>query len=137
MTTPRTVKPEIHQAIEEIRGAFPAHTLDAEPDDDGGAFIKVYALSIGVQYEPDSSWIAFRITFQYPFADIYPHFLTAYLRRKNSKSLGEGFHLNHHWEHPGGKEPATMVSRRSNRRDPTSETAALKLAKVLDWIRSR
>ena len=137
MTTPRTVKPEINQAIEEIRSAFPDHALDVEPDDDGGAFVKVCALSIGVQYEPDSSWVAFRITFQYPFADIYPHFLAPSLRRKDNQPLGEGFHLNHQWEYPGGREPATMVSRRSNRRDPASETAALKLAKVLDWIRSR
>ena len=32
---------------------------------------------------------------------------------------------------------ATMVSRKSNRWNPAQDTAALKLAKVLDWIRTR
>jgi hypothetical protein len=59
------------------------------------------------------------------------------LRRQDGKPLGEAFHLNNQWQHPSGTDLATMVSRRSNRRNPATETAALKLTKVLDWIRSR
>ena len=128
---------EVQRAIEEIQSAFPGVLLDVEPDPDGGAFVKAHDLHLGQQYEPERSWSAFRITFQYPFADIYPHFFIAELRRKDGKALGEAFHANHKWEHPAGAEAATMVSRRSNRRDPTTETAAMKLAKVLDWMRSR
>ena len=131
------MKPEVLRAIDEIRSAFPGVTVEVEPDSEGGAFVRTIDFEIGAQYEPSRSWSSFRITFQYPFADIYPHFFVADLRRKDGNPLGEGFHLNNQWQHPGGNEPATMVSRRSQRRDPATETAALKLAKVLDWIRSR
>ncbi|MBI5818282.1 MAG: hypothetical protein HZA88_04780 [Verrucomicrobia bacterium] len=131
------MKLEVQQAIEEIRNAFPGVMLEVEPDPEGGAFVKAHDFHLGHQYEQERSWSAFRITFQYPFADIYPHFFLPNLRRKDGKSLGEAFHLNKQWQHPGSVEPATMVSRKSNRRNPATETAALKLAKVLDWIRSR
>jgi len=131
------VKPEVQRAIEEIRSTFPGSHLDIQPDQDGGAFVRTSHLMIGDQYDPEHSWCAFRITFQYPFADIYPHFFVPALSRKDGKPLGESFHINNQWQHAAGTEPATLVSRRSNRRDPATETAALKLAKVLDWIRSR
>jgi len=132
------MKPEIQQAVDEIRSAFPNVLLDIEPDKEGGAYVRVHDCLVGAQYEPERSWSAFRITFQYPFADVYPHFFVHGLRRKDGRALGEGFHPeNQKWEHPSGTEPATMVSRRSKRRDPSTETAALKLAKVLDWIRTR
>lgn len=132
------MKPEVEQAIEEIRLAFQGLTLDIEPDAEGGAFLRLHDILLGEQYKPEYSWSAFRITFQYPFADIYPHFFIPGLQRKDGKALGEGFHPNgQQWVHPSGSEPATMVSRRSNRRDPATETAAIKLAKVLDWMRSQ
>lgn len=131
------MKPEIQQAIEEIRSAFPGVSLDIEPDPEGGAFVTANDFPLGPQYEPERSWCGFRITFQYPFADIYPHYFVPALRRKDGTPLGEAIHPNHQWQHPARSETATMVSRRSNRRDPVTETAALKLAKVLDWIRSR
>ncbi len=127
----------VQQAIAEIRAAFPGHKLDVEPDADGGAYVKVHDLGLGDEYEPSVSWLAFRITFQYPFADIYPHFCIPILKRKDSRPLGAGFNLNNQWQTPKASEPAIMLSRRSNRLDPETDTAALKLAKVLDWIRSR
>jgi hypothetical protein len=131
------MKAEIEKAIQEIREAFGVQ-LEVEADENGGAFVRARDLFLGTQYEPERSWSAFRITFQYPFTDTYPHFFVACLQRKDGRPLGEGFHSNGQvWEHPGGREPATMVSRRSNKRDPSNETAALKLAKVLDWIRSQ
>lgn len=64
------MKPEIQQAIEEIRSAFPGVSLDIEPDPEGGAFVTANDFPLGPQYEPERSWCGFRITFQYPFADI-------------------------------------------------------------------
>ncbi len=82
-------------------------------------------------------WVGFQIVFQYPFADVYPHYFPAELRRTDGNGLGEGFHANNTFTRPSGSETAMMVSRRSNKRDPATETAAIKLAKVIDWIRSR
>ena len=127
----------IQQAIEEIRSAFPGHAVEAEPDGQGGACVKVHDLFLGQQYAPDLSWLAFRITFQYPHADVYPHFCLLGLRRLDGKPLGEGIHPNNTWQTPTKSEPATMLSRRSSRLNPATDTAALKLAKVLEWTRSR
>lgn len=131
------MKPGVQQAIDEILSAFPGVSLDIEPDAEGGVFITGNAFDLGQLYEPKCSWCGFCITFQHPFADVYPHYFHPSLQRKDGKPLGEGFHQNHEWQHPARNEAATMVSRRSNRRDPATETAAVKLAKVLDWIRSR
>jgi hypothetical protein len=71
-------------------------------------------------------------------ADVYPHFVVDGLRRKDGKPLGESFQLNNQgWQPPSGTKIGTMISRRSNRRDPATETAVIKLEKVLAWIRSR
>lgn len=127
----------IQRAIEEIRNAFPGHTVEAESDGQDGACVRVHDLSIGQQYVPNVSWVAFRITFQYPHADIYPHFCVPGLQRADGKPLGEGIHPGHSWQTPTKSEPATMLSRRSNRRDCATDTAALKLTKVLDWLKNR
>jgi len=126
----------VQLAVEEIRNAYRGHVLEVLPDDEGGAFVKVHDLLLGEQYQPARSWVAFRITFQYPFADIYPHYCMANLARKDGRALGEGFSQNT-WKSPAGDEAATMLSRRSNHLNAATDTAALKLAKILDWIKTR
>lgn len=127
----------VQQAIEEVRNAFPGHAVEAEPDGENGAWVRVLDLFLGSQYVPSVSWLAFQITFQYPHADVYPHFCLAELRRVDGKPLGEGLHSNRTWQTPTKHETATMLSRRSNRLNPATDTAALKLGKVLDWVRNR
>jgi len=132
----------VQQAVEEIRGAFQGRSIDVESDDHEGAFVKVHNLHVGDQYEPTQSWVAFRITFQYPHADVYPHFCVPGLKRKDGKPLGVEFQLNKEWQtptkqNPNRTEPATMISRRSNKLNPATDTATFKLQKVLEWIRSK
>jgi hypothetical protein len=126
----------VQHAVEEIRNAYRGHALDVLPDNEGGVFVKVHDLPLGEQYEPTSSWVAFRITFQYPFADVYPHYCVANLVRKDNCVLGDGFSKNT-WKSPAGEEAATMISRRSNQLNAATDTAALKLAKILDWIKNK
>lgn len=130
------MKPAVQQAIEEIRKSFVGHRIDAEADSDGGAFVKVHELDVGGVYQSNRSWIAFRITFQYPFADVYPHFCVPELKRKDGAGLGEGFSMGQ-WSPPSGSAAAMQISRRSNRWDSSTDTAAIKLHKVLTWLRSR
>jgi hypothetical protein len=132
----------VQQAIAEIRSAFPSHPVEAESDEHEGVFVKVHNLHLGDQYEPSQSWVAFRITFQYPHADVYPHFCVVGLKRKDGKPLGIEFQSNKEWQTPtkltpARSEAATMISRRSNKLNPATDTAAFKLQKVLDWIRSK
>ncbi len=126
------LKADVADAIEEIRLLIPEATVDVEPDDDGGAFVVVDPIELGNAYEPAASWIGFHITFQYPHADVYPHFISRGLRRADGQGLGESF-SDSEWQ---GRQ-AIQVSRRSNRLNPAVDTAATKLAKVLEWIRSR
>lgn len=93
----------------------------------------VHDLDVGDQYAPSTGWLGFLITFQYPNADVYPHFLDPDVHRVDGAALGEGFQpSNNFWE-----RAATQVSRRSNRWNPAVDTAAIKLARVLEWIRSQ
>lgn len=131
------MKSEILNAIDEMRRAFPASRLDVTPDPDGGVFVRIHDLDLGAQFNPRVSWCAFRITFQYPFADVYPHYFVNKIQKVSGEALPSGFHIDHQCAVNDVSEPATMISRRSNRLNPATDTAALKLQKVLDWIRSQ
>jgi len=123
---------EVSAAVEEIRGAFPQSVVIAQDDGSGGAYVTVEAMSLGDLYVQADSWIGFRITFQYPCADIYPHFVRSDLARKDGRPLGDGMGGGHVFL----GRPAVQISRRSNRLNPATDTALLKLLKVLEWLRT-
>ncbi|WP_017654867.1 E2/UBC family protein [Fortiea contorta] len=124
--------PEIEQAIAEIQIAFPGHCVEVEAEAQGGANVIVHNLMIGEQYVPSTSWVGFAISFQYPYADVYPHYIDAGLRRVNGLVQGAGFSANT-WRN----QQVIQVSRRSNRWNAAIDTAATKLTKVLTWLRSQ
>ena len=125
------IQPQIEKAIAEVRGSFPDCRVEAEPDGGGGAYVTVYDVPLGPPYLQSKIWVSFQITFQYPYADVYPHFACAELARADGRSLGEGFG-NANWR----GRPATQLSRRSNKLNPATDTAALKLLKVMQWLRT-
>lgn len=125
--------PEVEAAVKEVEQSFPGSRVEVEPDSDGGALVIVWDLGIGPTYVPETVWVGFRITFQYPRADVYPHFLDPAIRRKDGHALGEGFSNTTDWR----GRPVVQVSRRSNRLNPETDTAATKLAKVLEWVRAK
>lgn len=120
----------VASAIADIRAAYPDATVTATPDNDGGAYVIVEAVPLGSPYKQESTWIGFRIAFQYPYADVYPHFARSDLERADGRPLGDGMSTGHNF----AGRPAVQISRRSNRLDPMTDTAALKLAKVLQWM---
>ena len=124
--------PSVEAAIAEIRQAFPGRQIDVDAESQGGAYVVVHDLELGAQYQPQSSWIGFLIQYTYPMSDVYPHFAAADLSRTDGAGLDSAFQRSQ-WR----DRPATQISRRSNRWDPTEDTAALKLHKVLDWIRGK
>lgn len=125
--------PEVDKAIEEIKALFSANTVEVEPVSDGGARVIVHDIEIGSQYTPNKSWIGFIVGFQYPRADVYPHHVDPEVKRVDGKPLGEGFSGPLLWQ----ERNCTQVSRRSNKLDPTIDTAATKLVKVIEWLKSR
>lgn len=118
-------------AIEELGQTFADATVTFESDGQGGAWVIVDSVPLGPIYEQATSWIAFQLTFPYPEADVYPLFVRPDLRRKNGAAHGEGFQ-SVVWGPRG--EPATQLSRRSNRLNPAIDTAATKILKVLRWL---
>lgn len=126
------MKAEVERAVAEIRAAYPDTSVTITDDGEGGAYVTVEEVPLSDRYEQPVTWAGFRITFQYPYADTYPHFVRGDLVRRDGGPLGDGIS-------PGTflDLPALQVSRRSNHLDPRTETALLKLEKVLQWLRTR
>ena len=126
------ILPAVAQAIDEIRGTFEGCGVEVEEDGSDGTCVVVNGIRLGRPYAQAEVWIGFQITFQYPYADVYPHFTNADLARSNGAGLGEGFGSGSF-----RGRPAMQISRRSNRLNPQTDTAALKLLKVVRWMKSR
>jgi hypothetical protein len=122
----------VEKAIAELRACFPDNPLEVIPDGSGGAFITMKAIPLGPPWAQADTWIGFQITFQYPYADVYPHFVRSDLSRVDGKPLGAG--LGQAQFHG---QAAVQISRRSNKLNPATDTATLKLLKVLKWLRSQ
>ncbi len=122
--------PAITTAIEQIRATFPASLLDIDEMAGAGVAVMLHGLPLGAPYVQPETWIGFMVTFQYPYADVYPHFVRPDLARADSQGLQSGLSAGAQFR---GK-PAVQISRRSNRWNPTLDTAALKLLKVHQWL---
>ena len=135
------ILPEVEAAIQEITEGYADADVSAVPDGQGGAYVTVDPVNFGSQYTPSAGWIKFNITFQYPTADVYPHFIPPEIVRKDGvvipgQPLGEATSLGT-CAYSGVGVPAIQISRRSNGLNPATDTAALTLEKVLVWLRSR
>ena len=124
--------PSVAEAIEEIRATFETSTLTVKEDGEGGAYVRIDPVDPGVPYIQRQTWIGFRITAQYPYADVYPLFVRPDLSRADGVALGEGLAPNSF-----DGQPAIQVSRRSNHLNPATDTAVIKVLRVLDWMAKR
>ncbi len=129
-----TVKEPVGQAIDEIRKAFPDIEVNVREDGEGGVYVVLETIELGEAFRPAATWVGFRITFQYPYADCYPHYVRGDLTRTSGVLLaGGGIQPGQAFEN----RPAIQLSRRSTRLNPQTDTALLKLEKVLLWFRSQ
>ena len=124
--------PAVAQAIEEIHCTFEGCDVEVEPDGSGGAIVVVRGVPLGCPYAQPEAWFGFHITFQYPYADVYPHFTNPDLARSDGAGLGSGFGTASF-----RSQQVIQISRRSNRLNPERDTAALKLLKVVTWMKSQ
>ena len=137
------MKPEVTKAVEELERGAPGTGIRSEEDGNGGAYVIVDGVDIGSSFEPATSWIGFHITWSYPDADVYPHFIDPGLRY-----VGTGEAPN---QYPDGSLPTSMtrgatmpgfqlaaiqVSRRSTRRNAESDSALGKLLRVVHFLRT-
>lgn len=132
MTTPEpeNVTPEVGAGVAQIAAVYPRFGM--QPDGDGGAYVVVEALPLAPIYQQRETWFGFRITYQYPHADVYPHFVRGDLSRADGAALCDGMCAGHSFS----GRAAVQLSRRSNRLNPALDTALLKLQKVHRWLNS-
>ena len=123
--------PEVASAVDEIKAAFPDATIEVKEEGDA-VVVLLDPVDPGDTYVQRETWIGFRITFQYPYSDVYPHFVRGDLKRADGVDLGEGTSVT-----TFENRTAVQISRRSNRLDPATNTALIKLHKVLEWLRTR
>ena len=126
-----SIVPTVAKAVDELRSAFDQCSVEAEADGSGGAYVVVKGIPLGFPYRQTDTWIGFQITFQYPYADVYPHFTDPSLARADEKDLGSGFGSGQF-----RNQPSIQISRRSNRLNPVTDTATLKLLKVIQWLKN-
>ena len=126
------MNPSIDQAVRGLREAFPEARLTVEEDGSGGAYVRLDNVELGPRFRPQHSWIAGHLPPQLPYADIYPLFVGADVSRVDGVPFSPPVTSGHCFRGC----PALQVSRRTNRLDPTVQTAALKFQKVLHWLRT-
>ena len=132
--THRTMTPEVEQAIKELRETFPGHSIEVVPDKEGVAYVVVGGVELGEQFKPTVTWVGFHITFQYPSSDVYPHFVDCTIKKGDGTEIPrDGVSGPVAWQ---GRS-ALQLSRRSKRLNPATDTAALKLSKVIQWLKSK
>jgi hypothetical protein len=119
-------------AVAEIERGMSEVAWEVREDGAGGAVLIGQGASLGGVWEQSDTWIGFRIPFNYPYADVYPHFVRGDLRRRDGGPLGDAMSAT-----TFEGMPAIQLSRRSNHRVPGIETAVIKLLKVLSWLRER
>ena len=122
----------VEEAVRQIVAGLPDVAWEVRPDGQGGAVMLGEGLGLGAPWAQADTWIGFRIAFNYPYADIYPHFVRGDLARADGGPLGEAMS-------PTAFEgrPAVQISRSSPRRVPGVETALIKVLKVVTWLRNR
>jgi hypothetical protein len=137
------MKPDVEKAVQEIREGLPGHSARVLEDGDGGAFVIVDGIDPGKSFSPATTWVGFHITWPYPDADVYPHFVDPELHYSGAvapiqhpdgnlpTAMGRGAVM------PGFNIPAIQISRRSNHRNARTDSALRKLIRVIVFLQSR
>ena len=124
------MKVEVSTAIEELKRQFCTSSLNVREDGQGGAYVIMEPVELGTKFTPSATWVGFQIPAQYPYADIYPIFIGAGVRRADGVAFQTPVTPGHSFESRG----AIQVSRRSAAAQSGSQKAVAKILKVLDFL---
>ena len=127
------LKTAVEEAIKDLRKAFPKATVSPTEDGQGGAHILVEPVLLDPKgFVQSETWVGFDLSFQLPYADVYPIHVRSDLARHDGRKLrGEGLHPDQSFQ----GRASLMLSRRSNNRDPEQDKPHLKVLRVLEWLR--
>ena len=130
--TSEELAPSVGAAIRELEEAFPDSRINWRADSQGGAFVTMEDVPLNPEiFVQGDTWVGFRIGFQYPAAEVYPHHIRSDLARRDGTAIaGKGFHPGKSFD---GRQ-SLMLSRVSKRRDAREDTAVTKLRRVLAWL---
>ena len=124
------MKAEVSTAIEELKRQFDTAVFVVREDDQGGAYVVIDPVALGTKYHPASSWMGFQIPAQYPYADIYPVFIGADVRRASGAPFAAPVTGGHHFE----GRPAIQISRRNASAPSAPQKATTKALKILAFL---
>lgn len=124
------MKVEVSTGIEELKRQFSASSFAVRDDGQGGAYVVIEPVPLGPRYRPEQSWIGFQIPAQYPYADIYPVFVGAEIRRVDGNAFVAPVTPGHTFE----GRAAIQVSRRSGAAQDGLQKVTAKILKVLDFL---
>lgn len=124
------MKVEVSTGIDELRRQFSASSFSIREDGQGGAYVVIEPISLGLRYRPETTWIGFHIPAQYPYADIYPVFIGAESSRTDGVPFAVPVTLGHVFE----GRAAIQVSRRNGAAQNGLQRATAKILKILDFL---
>ena len=121
---------EVSNAIKELEIQFVNSPLTIRDDNQGGAYVIVDSITLGSKYKPESTWLGFQITAQYPYADIYPVFMGAEVVKADGTEFIVPVTKGHTFE----SRQAIQISRRNGAANSGSQKVTMKLLKILDFL---
>jgi len=124
------MKVEVTKGIDDLKRQFHAATFAVREDGQGGAYVTIEPVTLGPRFVPEVTWVGFQIPAQYPYADIYPVFVGADLRRADGNAFVAPVTPGHTFE----GRPAIQVSRRNSAAQDGLQKVSAKILKVLDFL---
>lgn len=122
--------PTVISAIEGLKKAFPGAMLTVLSEDgQGGAFVLVEGIMLGDKFSPTTTWFGAHLPANLPYADIYPVFMGADVKKADGQAL-QGPLAPVPWQN----RLSTQISRRNNRVG-AGHTAASKFVKVIEFVK--
>ncbi len=123
-------------AVADLAAVFGADHTHVLASDSHGWWVRLDSVSLGPTWAQSKTFVLFHVASSYPFADIYPLFVRHDLQRADGADLKAPITTGHRAGPPGQLIEVVQVSRRTMG-DPSQQSAARKVRKVLDWIRSQ
>lgn len=124
------MKVEVSAGIEELKRQFSTSSFAVREDGQGGAYVVMEPVTLGLKYRPAATWVGFQIPAQYPYADIYPVFIGGDVVRSDGVAFVAPVVSGHHFE----GRLAIQVSRRNSAAQSGLQKVPAKILKVLDFL---
>ena len=124
------MKTEVSSAIEELKLQFSSSAVTASEDGQGGAHVFLEVINLGPGFRPDHTWVGFQIPAQYPYADIYPIFISHDVSRVDGIPFAAPITLGHNFH----GRAAIQISRRNGAAQFGQQKAGAKILKILDFL---